>query len=172
MALIRTFARGRNRVHLFGLPEYGSACGGEEVFKLIHESKPRVVLMETFVAPDAEVDTGGVIPYRSHLNSVGLPSALTLSKDPDFRRMWSCEAVGVLSALSVDAEIRFADRYHSISFDRLLAKRSFDDLRAQVVAATEGLAQQVEQAKSLSPSPGSLAQNAICTLFPELSLER
>jgi len=168
-ALIRTVLRGRCKVHLFGVEAYTSHKGGDELFALFSEFRPRVVLMESFAAPDADVSTGGMIPYRDHLNSTGLPWALAaMAANQELRQSWTCEAVGVLAALHAGAEIRFADRYHSLSFDRIIARRSLDQVRRDVVMATEGVAQKLEQTKGAVDIP----QNGLCPFFPELWSER
>eukprot|EP00930_Biecheleria_cincta_P013956 TRINITY_DN12200_c0_g1_i2.p1 TRINITY_DN12200_c0_g1~~TRINITY_DN12200_c0_g1_i2.p1 ORF type:complete len:344 (-),score=59.43 TRINITY_DN12200_c0_g1_i2:179-1150(-) len=167
MALIRTLFRGRSTVHCFGVEAYAGSKGGEELFALLERCRPRVVLMESFAAPDAEVFTGGQIPYGSQLNKAGLPRAWTMIEDAKFQNLWSCEAVGVLSALRIGAELRLADRYHAVSFDRLIAKRSLDEIRTNVVSATESLAQQLEGRRATA-----IAQNALCPFFPELWSER
>eukprot|EP00930_Biecheleria_cincta_P013955 TRINITY_DN12200_c0_g1_i1.p1 TRINITY_DN12200_c0_g1~~TRINITY_DN12200_c0_g1_i1.p1 ORF type:complete len:366 (-),score=57.63 TRINITY_DN12200_c0_g1_i1:179-1216(-) len=158
MALIRTLFRGRSTVHCFGVEAYAGSKGGEELFALLERCRPRVVLMESFAAPDAEVFTGGQIPYGSQLNKAGLPRAWTMIEDAKFQNLWSCEAVGVLSALRIGAELRLADRYHAVSFDRLIAKRSLDEIRTNVVSATESLAQQLEGRRATA-----IAQNALCS---------
>eukprot|EP00931_Biecheleriopsis_adriatica_P109592 TRINITY_DN83856_c0_g1_i1.p1 TRINITY_DN83856_c0_g1~~TRINITY_DN83856_c0_g1_i1.p1 ORF type:complete len:340 (+),score=56.65 TRINITY_DN83856_c0_g1_i1:34-1020(+) len=167
MALIRTLFRGRSTVHLFGVEAYAGSRGGDELTALLENCRPSVVLMESFAAPDAEVSTGAAIPYRSQLNHIGLARATKLVGDAQFRKLWSCEAVGVLSALSVGAEIRFADRYHSVSFDRLVARRSLDELRGDVVSATEALAKGLEGQQATA-----IPQNALCPFFTELWSER
>merc|ERR1712187_495860 len=82
-------------VHLFGVPDYNSACGGEEVYKLLLEELPGVVLMESFDACDEEVNPGDVIPYRSILSGPGLERALANITHSQFRQTLTAEVVAV-----------------------------------------------------------------------------
>jgi len=177
-ATIRTLIRsGGKRLHLFGVESYASARGGDELFALLNGQRPASVLMESFAVPD-QVTVGGVIDYRAHLDPRGLEKASAMIVGHDFRAALTCEAVGVLTALRVGAEVRFADRQHTLSFDRLVARLSVEELRHAVIVATEAFAASLEEgrAKNAGPAaphlPGRPPQNVLCQFFPELWSER
>jgi len=178
MAALRTLARGRSSIHLLGVDSSRSKKGSEALFALIQERKPKHVLMESFAADDP-VPTSAEVPYRKQLHPVGLAKALELAKGRDFRENFSCEAMGVLAALSVGADVLFADRWHSISFDRLIARMSVDETLSAVAVATEAFASRLAECRlhSSDAQPAAwaqdqLLQNVLCKSFPELWGER
>mmetsp|Transcript_14852 Transcript_14852/g.42079 ORF Transcript_14852/g.42079 Transcript_14852/m.42079 type:complete len:330 (-) Transcript_14852:92-1081(-) len=174
MSLVRTLTRqGCSRLHVFGVEEYASARGGDELFALINDTKPGQVLMESY-SVTGDVAVGGALPYRSSLKAAGLTKALQKLADREFRASLTCEAVAVLSALRVGAELKFADRQQTKSFDRIVARVPMEELRQIVIMATEAFATALEgKGDSKDSATGSLgAQNLLCRFFPELWAER
>jgi hypothetical protein len=109
----------------------------------------------------------------------GLARACASLVTPEFRQGWSAEAITVLTALHIDAEIRLCDRLHSLSFDRLISRLSLTDLKHALVQATELIGQALEAIRERKGSQGEgnillsdLPQNFVCPLFPELGIER
>jgi len=172
-------------VRLFGVATYTASVGCDEVFRELEDFRPGIVLMESFdVGEDIEVEPGDPLPYRPLLGS-GLGAALRDVGDREFRRAWSTEAVAVLAALRVGAEIRLCDRLHVASFDRLIAHHGLDELKLRLLQATEAIASFVEQQVSREaaearkakrkPKPvgfSDLPQNSLCPFFEELGTER
>lgn len=167
---------GRNLLVL-GVPGYGSEEAGDELHALLAEVKPAAVLMESFAGECFPVPkSGAVIPYRETLAPAGLRRATDLVAHPDFRKGWTSEAVAVLTALGIGAEVRLCDRQHALSFERLLARRTLDQLRRDLIDAIEAVAVAVEQGPADGGGSGGqrrhLPQNAVCPSFPELWDER
>ena len=52
-----------------------------------------------------------------------------LSQDEVFRKSWSMEAVSVLAGMRAGAQIKFGDRLHKHTFDRIVANRSLNEMR-------------------------------------------
>eukprot|EP01051_Picozoa_sp_SAG22_P013131 SAG22_NODE_1439_length_4416_cov_25.417940_4_plen_242_part_00 len=161
-------------IHIAANVRYNAAQGGGEVHALIlaaagrsSSRKPPVVLMESFAAPNSAVEPGGAVPYQDLLVPAdGLAAALALVGSPLFRAQWSAESVAVLAALQAGGEVRLCDRLAHVSFDRLVGRRSLDQLRKDLAAAVEAVAQQIESGGEADVMP----QNAICPLFPGGSL--
>ena len=180
----------RGAIHLVGLSRYAAGAGGDTVHNLISELRPKAVLAESIHAAEVSVAPGGEVPYRRLLAPAGAHVAAELVTSPDFRQKWSAEAVAVLSALRVDAPVVFADRYHTTSFSRLIARRSLDALRHELIAVVEAAAKHIETTPPAAapamgapaggaPGPGAavtpgalLPQNFVAPFFPELWTER
>eukprot|EP00928_Gymnodinium_smaydae_P074934 TRINITY_DN57951_c0_g1_i1.p1 TRINITY_DN57951_c0_g1~~TRINITY_DN57951_c0_g1_i1.p1 ORF type:complete len:323 (-),score=43.20 TRINITY_DN57951_c0_g1_i1:200-1168(-) len=172
MSIIRTLSKGRSRLHLFGVEGYASTRGADELFALIDTQRPTMMLMESFAVSSSKIVVGGVLPYRNHLDPVGLEKALHLVTDHAFRASLTSEAVGVLAGLRAGTEIRFADRQHPLSFSRLIARLSVNEMRHAIIVATEAFAASLETQGRTQDALPLPPQNVLCQFFPELWGER
>mmetsp|Transcript_70934 Transcript_70934/g.189264 ORF Transcript_70934/g.189264 Transcript_70934/m.189264 type:complete len:309 (-) Transcript_70934:39-965(-) len=168
MVVHRSLPIGNRFVHLFGVQGYNSAVGSHEVFKMISSTRVGAVLMESFVVDGQPIQPGAVVPYHKTLPSTGLQRAMELVAEPSFQEAWTAEAVAALTALRVQSQVVFADRLHTQSFDRLIERRSLDEMRHSLIHATEAVASAMESTPGWSLPP----QNCVCPLFPELWEER
>ena len=91
-----------------------------------------------------------------------------------FQEAWSAESVGLLAALRVGARVHRVDRPHTTSFHRVVASRTLDQLKHQLVHAVETVAVEMEQAGSPADTASLLLppQNALACCFDELWGER
>jgi len=168
------------KIRLFGIRGYSSNAGSDEIYYGLQSFRPGVVLMESFDVRDKVViNSGDVLPYREVFPSDGLAHGLQCVASSEFRRASTAEAVAVLSALQIDAEVRLCDRLHTLSFDRLISRLSLLDLKHALVNATELVGQALETIRTKKAEQGEpsiilfdLPQNFICPLFPELGIER
>lgn len=172
---IRAVAFGSKTLHLVGVPSYNTSQGANEIFRFFEAVRPSTLLMESYIG---EATSGAVLPYRQTLGPGGQIVAEQLVQQPHFQQNWTSETVGLLAALRNGAEIRMADRLHATSFNRLIASRSLDGLKHDLIDATETVATHMEQRAADPPEgtePASLLmapQNALCTCFEELWGER
>jgi hypothetical protein len=163
--MLRTFAHRGRRISLVGI-KYHSAEGGDALFNMLNEQRPRAVLMESFHTENEAVAPGRPINYRAALPPAGIDRATQLVASENFRATWTAEAVATLAALRIGAEVRCADRALGISFERIARRRSLDELRHDLIAAVEGVCERIEAEGERTP------QNALCPHFPELWGER
>lgn len=179
-ATVRGLEWAGRSIRLFGIRGYGSSAGSEEIFFELQSFRPGVVLMESFdVGEEISIASGDVLPYRQVFPSDGLAKAMKCVSTSEFREASTAEAVAVLSALCVNAEIRLCDRLHSLSFDRLINRMSLVDLKHALINATEIIGQALEKIREQKEVKGEgpvllsdMPQNLICPLFPELGIER
>lgn len=164
---------GSKNLLVLGVPSYNTEGAGDDLHALLSEVKPATVLMESFTgecfAGVDKLTPGAAVPYRDTLAAAGLQKATELVASPDFRQRWTSEAVAVLAALAVGADIRLCDRSHAVSFERLIAHRTLDQLRHDLIEATEAVAVAVEQAPTeVGPQQyahNMMPQNAVCRKF-------
>ncbi|CAK0840522.1 unnamed protein product [Prorocentrum cordatum] len=127
-------------LRLIGVAGYNSAKGGDKVFQELEALRPGVVLMESFAAEGVEVVPGGAVPYHGLLPRRGVSLAQARVAEANFRSALTAEAVAVLSAMRVGAEVRLGDRLLTASFDRLVRRTSLGDLCGALAAAAEAAA--------------------------------
>lgn len=132
--------------------------------------------MESYWAPEA-VDTGEEVPYAKFLHPFGVARAISSLGKPKLRDTLSAEALAVLAGLEVGAKIRFADREHVVSFNRLVSRMTVSEMLVSVarVADEFGAAVERQGAASNATTPWAqdeLLQNQLCPFFPELWRER
>lgn len=169
--MIRSLSWAGRGIRLLGVEGYNSVKGADVIYQELRAMPPGRVLMESFAAADQVVAPGDVLPYRSMLNERGLGLAMGELGGAKFRERLSAEAVAVLTALQVGSEVAFGDRLHATSFNRIVATRSLNDLRYELIDAVEMVGTKLEE--PLAPAAmDDLPQNFICPMFKELGEER
>jgi len=159
---------------------YNTTDNAERVFTLLeqlaHDAERGVgggagpvTLMESYNCPTEDViGSGDPIPYLDCLRSDGLQKAVFGIKMEKFRERMSGELVAVLQSLRLRVPVRFCDRSHATSVDRIVARYTIQDLEHR---SAEALNRAVEEATARQV-PVVLAQNAVGPSFPELQEER
>merc|ERR1712176_270506 len=110
----------------------------------------------------------------------GLERAIVSTAHSEFRQTLTAEAVAVLAAMRVGAEIRLCDRLHVETFNRIVQRHSLDDLRYALIQATELIAKMIEERRAKAIEKGAagsvrwadLPQNLLNLVFKEMSSER
>merc|ERR1719329_213548 len=177
MSFIRTVARGSSCIHLLPVRSWGSQQGGADACKFMRERRPGCLLMESYWAPGT-IETGKEVPYAKFLNPLGVGRAISsVAHKPELREKLSAESLAVLTGMEVGSEIRFADREHAVSFDRLVARMSVNEMLSSVAKVADAFGSAVErqgqEANSTTPwAQEELLQNLLCPFFPELWRER
>eukprot|EP01062_Namystynia_karyoxenos_P018419 TRINITY_DN16864_c0_g1_i1.p1 TRINITY_DN16864_c0_g1~~TRINITY_DN16864_c0_g1_i1.p1 ORF type:complete len:332 (+),score=101.57 TRINITY_DN16864_c0_g1_i1:104-1099(+) len=170
MAAARALRSGTGAVvRLVGIG-YSTPLNVDLVHAEVSKGPAARVMMESYnCLCDEQLQAGDVVPYRQAFPAAAVRRAGEVcSSDPSFRAKWTGEAVAVMTALHVGAEVRFCDRPLATSFARLVGRLQPADLPPLLFAASN----RYEEAAKAAADGGGVPQNAIGPEFPELWSER
>eukprot|EP01060_Flectonema_neradi_P031572 TRINITY_DN481_c8_g1_i1.p1 TRINITY_DN481_c8_g1~~TRINITY_DN481_c8_g1_i1.p1 ORF type:complete len:311 (+),score=40.41 TRINITY_DN481_c8_g1_i1:35-967(+) len=137
---------------------YSSSLNAGEIWKYVLDKKPRVILMESFCAPESHIEMGGIIDYEKEYGTDTMKQLLEVGTSA--HKKWTGELAAVVAGVSVGSEFRFCDRFHEISFNRFINRNPKAELVLELLQALDTIQDADDSAQHISRA------------IPELWVER